>query len=114
MSHDHADCSAHAAPTEGDKVIDPVCGMTVDPSSTPHHAEHDGRTHHFCSAGCRTKFVGDPERYLNPSPREREAVQPGAVYTCPMHPEVRQIGPGGCPKCGMALEPEDVSAETGP
>ena len=114
MSHDHAGCSAHAAPTEDDKAIDPVCGMTVDPAATPHHAEHDGRTHHFCSASCRTRFVADPERYLRPSAREPEPVEPGAVYTCPMHPEVRQIGPGACPKCGMALEPEDVSAETGP
>jgi len=92
--------------------IDPVCGMTVDPETSPHHAEHQGKDYHFCSAGCRTKFVSDPEKYL--SPKEPEPVVPGAIYTCPMHPEVRQEGPGSCPKCGMALEPEEVSLDDGP
>lgn len=95
-------------------VIDPVCGMTVDPAKSPHHAEHEGRAFHFCSAGCRTKFVGDPERYLT---KEREPPAPasaGTIYTCPMHPEIRQEGPGSCPICGMALEPEVFSADAGP
>jgi P-type Cu+ transporter len=94
-------------------LIDPVCGMKVDPLVTAHHAKHGGRAYHFCSLGCRTKFVGDPERYLNPSAPPAPA-EPGAIYTCPMHPQIRQIGPGACPICGMALEPETVSAETGP
>ncbi|MEC9482829.1 MAG: HAD-IC family P-type ATPase, partial [Halomonas sp.] len=88
--------------------------MKVDPQTTAHHATHDGQDWHFCSAGCRKKFVDDPQRYLSDVPvREPEAV-PGAIYTCPMHPEVRQEGPGSCPICGMALEPEDVSIDTGP
>ncbi|WP_445147447.1 heavy metal translocating P-type ATPase [Dyella sp. Tek66A03] len=78
--------------------------MNVDPHTTVHHAEHGGQKYHFCAQRCREKFVADPERYL----RERPAPTPviaGAVYTCPMHPEVQQIGPGHCPTCGMALEP---------
>jgi Cu+-exporting ATPase len=114
MPHAHAACSAHAAPSEEGKRLDPVCGMTVDPAATAHHATHAGEAHHFCSAGCRTKFLADPERYLNPTAREPEAVPAGAIYTCPMHPEVRQVGPGACPKCGMALEPELMTADAGP
>ncbi|MDB5378574.1 MAG: copper-translocating P-type ATPase, partial [Rubritepida sp.] len=94
-------------------VKDPVCGMTVDPAKTPHHAGHAGTDYHFCSAGCRTKFVAGPDRYLKPK-LKAEPVAPGAIYTCPMHPEIRQAGPGSCPICGMALEPEMPSAETGP
>ena len=82
--------------------------MTVKPDS-PHRAEHAGETHLLCSAGCQQKFEKDPEKYLREHREEPEAV-PGAAYTCPMHPEVRQEGPGSCPKCGMALEPETVSA----
>ena len=80
--------------------------------STPHHHRHGGHDHHFCSAGCRAKFAADPDRYLNPA--EPEPVVPGAIYTCPRHPEVRQVGPGACLKCGMALEPEDATADVGP
>ncbi|WP_332677850.1 heavy metal translocating P-type ATPase [Brevundimonas sp.] len=97
-----------------DQAIDPVCGMTVDPAATPHHASHGGAAFHFCSAGCRAKFVADPDRYLRAGGAEPEPAAPGAVYTCPMHPEVRQVGPGACPKCGMALEPEVMTADTGP
>ncbi|RYB07965.1 heavy metal translocating P-type ATPase [Lichenibacterium ramalinae] len=95
-------------------VKDPVCGMTVDPAKTPHHADHAGQAYHFCSAGCRTKFAADPARYLAPAPRDEAPAPPGTVYTCPMDPEVRQVGPGACPICGMALEPEDFTAEAGP
>ncbi|NBW75577.1 MAG: heavy metal translocating P-type ATPase [Sphingomonadaceae bacterium] len=91
---------------------DPVCGMTVDPHATPHHAEHGGHEFHFCSAGCRTKFIADPQRYLAPQPEA--AVPEGTMWTCPMHPEIRQDHPGPCPICGMALEPELVSADSGP
>jgi P-type Cu+ transporter len=102
--HDHHHGAAAGA-------IDPVCGMTVDPHSARHRAEHRGRTSYFCSAGCRAKFVADPQKYLGG--RHTEPVPEGTVYTCPMHPEIRQIGPGACPICGMALEPEIASGETG-
>jgi P-type Cu+ transporter len=85
--------------------------MAVDPHSARHRAEHRGRTSYFCSAGCRAKFVADPQKYLGG--RQPEPVPEGTVYTCPMHPEIRQIGPGACPICGMALEPEIASGETG-
>ena len=151
---------ANRTPAEAGKVLDPVCGMTVDPEKTPHHAEHDRRTFHFCGAGCRAKFLADPDKYLTAKdpvcgmtvdptvtahharhqgrafhfcsarckdrfeadpaafldgegPKPAEA-PPGTIYTCPMHPEIRQVGPGSCPICGMALEPELVTADTGP
>ena len=90
---------------------DPVCGMTVDPHTAKHRAEHAGRTYYFCAAGCRTKFMADPARYLGPAQAHAEPVKPGAIYTCPMHPEIRQVGPGSCPICGMALEPVEITAE---
>ena len=94
---------------------DPVCGMTVDPLKTPHHAEHDGVAFHFCGAGCRTKFVADPLKYLQPQVAAPvAAAPPGTLYICPMHEEVRQEGPGVCPICGMALEPDLITAESGP
>ncbi|MDO9501406.1 heavy metal translocating P-type ATPase [Falsiroseomonas sp.] len=91
--------------------------MQVDPQVTPHHAKHTEQTFHFCSSGCRSKFIADPTRYLGGpgAPKlKADAVAPGTIYTCPMHPQVRQIGPGSCPICGMALEPEMVTAEVGP
>ncbi|WP_456308280.1 heavy metal translocating P-type ATPase [Roseomonas rosulenta] len=95
---------------------DPVCGMEVDPQATPHHADHAGRTYHFCSAACRTKFVAEPGQYVRaPSaPLRAEAVAPGTIYTCPMHPQIRQVGPGNCPICGMALEPEVATEADAP
>lgn len=108
----HACCGAKASDGAA-TVKDPVCGMSVDPTTTAHRASHDGQDYFFCSAGCRTKFIGDPMRYLNP-PVEAEPAVPGAIYTCPMHPEIRQEGPGSCPICGMALEPETVTAEAPP
>ena len=87
---------------------DPVCGMTVTPAS-PHSAVHEGREVHFCSARCRARFVADPPRYLAPSSVPNVATMPvgeATIYTCPMHPEIRQRGPGSCPICGMALESE--------
>jgi len=110
----HGDASTGQAKT-GATVKDPVCGMTVDPATTPHHADHAGTAYHFCSAGCRTKFIADPAKYVHPKPTLRaEPVAVGTIYTCPMHPQIRQIGPGSCPICGMALEPETPSAEAGP
>lgn len=131
-SHAHDPVSTAAR-----QVTDPVCGMTVAPTSTEHATVHDGEHFYFCSAGCQDKFLADPDTYAQkglghehaghdghsghsgpdgsaggqpPTPREGEAVE----YTCPMHPEVRQDGPGACPICGMALEPVIVTADTGP
>lgn len=107
----HSCCSGKDRSMEdGSSVIDPVCGMQVDPKTTEHHASHAGNDYHFCSARCRDRFVADPEHFL--SPREEAAPAPaGTIYTCPMHPEIRQEGPGACPKCGMALEPEMPSLD---
>src|SRR5215469_11998635 len=111
--HAHHQDASSAEENAGKSAIDPVCDMKVDPEKTPHHAEHGGQVFHFCGAGCRTKFVADPNRYLKP--REPEPPAPaGTIYTCPMHPEIRQVGPGSCPICGMALEPEQVSLDDGP
>jgi P-type Cu+ transporter len=93
-------------------VIDPVCGMTVDPHTAKHRVGYRGHTYYFCAAGCRAKFIADPQKYLDK--REPEPVVESATYTCPMHPEIRQVGPGACPICGMALEPEIATADTGP
>ncbi len=101
----------HHAPAAGG-VVDPVCGMTVDPHTAKHRADYRGHPYYFCSAGCRTKFVADPQKYLGT--RAPEPVVEGAIYTCPMHPEIRQSGPGACPICGMALEPEMPAADAGP
>ncbi|URX61205.1 heavy metal translocating P-type ATPase [Luteibacter anthropi] len=101
MSHS---CCSHGAADQAATVIDPVCGMTVDPAKTPHHATHDHHEYHFCGARCRERFMAEPAKFLGP--KEPEVAMPaGTIYTCPMHPEVRQEGPGACPKCGMALEP---------
>ncbi|HJW23433.1 MAG TPA: heavy metal translocating P-type ATPase [Rhodocyclaceae bacterium] len=108
LQHSH-----HLAKETGpDTFIDPVCGMTVKPES-PHETEYQGQRYRFCSGKCKDKFVADPGRYLAPAPPTPEEAPPGTEYTCPMHPEVRQIGPGTCPKCGMALEPvlPDLEAE---
>ena len=92
-----------AAPTT---AKDPVCGMDVVPGQAPGgSAEHGGRTYWFCSKSCREKFVADPKRYVNAAAAPTPASGDERTYTCPMHPEVRQAGPGSCPKCGMALEP---------
>ena len=88
-------------------LIDPVCGMTVTAQS-PHRFEHHGRMYYFCSAGCKTKFAADPSKYLAPqpaAPAPSPAAPSAAIYTCPMHPEIRRDRPGNCPICGMALEP---------
>lgn len=84
---------------------DPVCGMDVPLDAGKPSVEHAGTVFHFCSQKCHDKFVADPQRYLSSAPAKEELVLAGTEYVCPMHPEVRQIGPGTCPKCGMALEP---------
>ena len=104
--HEH-----HHHPAAAGVAIDPVCGMNVDPHTAKQRAIYQGRTYYFCSAGCRAKFVAAPQKYLGA--RTPEPVAEGAIYTCPMHPEIRQPGPGACPICGMALEPELPDAGTG-
>lgn len=105
MEHRQHRASEHAESS----LKDPVCGMTVTAQSA-HHTEHAEQPYFFCSAKCLDKFKAAPERYLDPTPKPAThavppAAQPGAVYTCPMHPEIAQAQPGVCPKCGMALEP---------
>ncbi len=96
-------------------VLDPVCGMTVNPDTSKHRFDHDGTVYHFCSAGCRSKFAADPAKYLDKRATKPPADVPeGTIYTCPMHPEIRQVGAGSCPICGMALEPEVASLDAGP
>ena len=97
-------------------VRDPVCGMSVNPETSRHRFEYNGTTYHFCSNGCRTRFEADPARYLGKSNADaaRAPVPAGTIYTCPMHPQIRQVGPGTCPICGMALEPEIASLDAAP
>ena len=93
------------------KLVDPVCGMSVTQQSEHHHV-HQGSDYYFCSAGCLQKFADHPEQYLQPPVSIQQAAHDdSAIYTCPMHPEVEQIGPGSCPKCGMALEAKTFSVE---
>jgi P-type Cu+ transporter len=104
VAHDH---STHKTAT----AIDPVCGMTVDPTRAAGSYEYDGQTYYFCNPGCLRRFKADPEEFLKP--REPEPVErmPGVTYTCPMHPEIVQDHLGTCPICGMALEPRTITAD---
>jgi Cu+-exporting ATPase len=113
QSHDGGSC-CHVNETAETTVIDPVCGMTVDPAKTAHHSHHGDADFHFCSAGCLAKFTADPGKYLSNTPRVQPVAASGAMWTCPMHPEVRRQGPGTCPICGMALEPEEPSLDDAP
>ncbi len=100
-----------------DTVLDPVCGMTIDPAHAAGHSEHDGQTIYFCNLGCKKKFDADPLRYVTSAPtgnKSRDEGDPAKTYTCPMHPEVVQQGPGTCPYCGMALDPMAPSLDDGP
>lgn len=128
--HHHAGSDGHDHPPEGAEVApslkDPVCGMAVTEQSA-HRLVHDGRPYYFCSAGCQSKFATNPLRYVqspdaapaSTAPAPSSPAAPGAIYTCPMHPEIRQDHPGSCPKCGMTLEPlipeleEDENPELG-
>ena len=110
---DHAGAAALQAGS-APLAQDPVCGMDVDPHAARHRASHAGRTYHFCSARCRERFVADPAKFLAAEATKPEPVPEGTIYTCPMHPEIRQVGPGSCPICGMALEPVMVTADAGP
>jgi Cu+-exporting ATPase len=119
MQHEHQPLTDTRGPAPA-TAIDPVCGMTVTKAGATHTHAHGGNTYYFCSPRCREKFIADPSRYLDAVAKPRTAgaqteMQPqDALYTCPMHPEVVQRGPGHCPKCGMALEPQGVPADTGP
>jgi Cu+-exporting ATPase len=93
-------------------ATDPVCGMRVS-METARSLNHAGGTYYFCSAGCRERFAADPEKYLNPAETKPEGVPAGAIWTCPMHPEVQRDSPGACPICGMALEPMTPTADGG-
>ncbi len=104
-NHEHHTHTHGPAPGE---LRDPVCGMTVETSS-PHKTEHDGQTWHFCSSHCQERFEASPEQFLQDQPPPEAS--PSGIYTCPMHPEIIQDGPGSCPICGMALEPRTVSIE---
>ncbi|MBU6462227.1 MAG: heavy metal translocating P-type ATPase [Proteobacteria bacterium] len=97
-------------------AIDPICGMSVDTATTRYKTEHGGQTFFFCSDRCRTKFAEEPEKYVSGKPEQpaRAEASEGSIYTCPMHPQIRQVGPGNCPICGMVLEPVVAPAETGP
>ena len=109
MNMEHASLSANPGPE-----IDPVCGMTVDPATAEWKTDYKGKTYFFCAGSCRTKFIANPKKYLAEDTSAAEPVAEGAIYTCPMDPEIRQIGPGSCPICGMALEPLVVSVNDGP
>jgi Cu+-exporting ATPase len=117
-AHGHSCGGTHG---DGDKAaaataIDPVCGMSVDPATAKHRVAYNGQDYFFCSARCRERFEAEPEKFLQPKQMKHpEPVTPaGTIYTCPMHPEIRQAGPGSCPICGMALEPEQVSLDDAP
>ena len=106
--HSHGDAS-HMA-------IDPVCGMSVDPHDAKWTHVQGGKTYYFCASSCKTKFAADPGRFLDPEAAKAalEAIPEGTIFTCPMHPEIEQVGPGTCPICGMALEPKFAGADVGP
>ena len=89
----------------GVQELDPVCGMKVDPATSKHRFDHGGRIFHFCSASCQSKFAAVPDSYLKPEVAPPGSAKASAIYTCPMHPQIRQDGPGNCPICGMTLEP---------
>lgn len=116
QGHDYHFCSQScrdkfvAAPDDYVTVTDPVCGMSVDRGVAKHTHHHEGDLHYFCSSGCKDKFVAAPNDYLGDQP-EPELMPEGTIYTCPMHLEIEQVGPGSCPICGMALEPKGVSLE---
>lgn len=101
-------------PVAAGRAIDPVCGMTVEIATAKHISEYHDKNYYFCSAGCKTKFQANPAKYLDASEKVTEPMRAGAIYTCPMHPQIQQVGPGTCPICGMALEPMTVTADSGP
>lgn len=110
MIHEHVQHNHDHHKNHRTIATDPVCGMPVDSHTAKYRAEHDEQTYYFCSAHCHDKFVAEPDIYLACNiPIEESASD--TIYTCPMHPQIRQIGPGSCPICGMALEPAEVSLD---
>ncbi|MCM2282276.1 MAG: heavy metal translocating P-type ATPase [Bdellovibrionaceae bacterium] len=112
--HGHSGQAKHVHSLSADvKVTDPVCGMRIDPQTAKGGSSvYSGQTYYFCNPKCKTKFDAAPESYLKPvEPKPVSAAEKEKIYTCPMHPEIRQKGPGSCPICGMALEPEEISLE---
>src|SRR5512144_1795252 len=90
----------------GNQTLDPVCGMAVDLQTAKHRATFDGVDFAFCSASCKSRFEAEPARYVKGSrPPSPPPPADGTIYTCPMHPQIRQPMPGNCPICGMTLEP---------
>ena len=119
--HDHAARSSDRdrtsgaeAPVPDGKAVDPVCGMQVTMEGAKHIARHAGEDHYFCSAGCKAKFEARPAVFLDPEMKAEPAGAADDTYTCPMHPEIEQVGPGTCPICGMALEPKGINLTDGP
>ncbi len=108
------------ADTQEATATDPVCGMDVVCETARHTHRHEGQDYYFCGASCREKFADDPEGYLSGEAQKaaeeaaKEAAASGALFTCPMHPEIVTEGPDSCPLCGMALEPQTVSLDDGP
>ena len=112
--HDHHAGHMHSKkPPEG-TAIDPVCGMSVNIQGAKHSVDYQHQAYYFCGSSCKAKFLASPAKYLDATPKQSAPVVAGAIYTCPMHPEITQIGPGTCPICGMALEPQTVTADSGP
>jgi P-type Cu+ transporter len=105
-AHERSPQAGHAG-----AMKDPVCGMSVDPHTAKHRRDHGGRPYYFCSAHCAQKFEAEPQTYLRPDGAKARPAPKEAIYTCPMHPEIEQVGPGDCPICGMALEPKTVMLE---
>jgi Cu+-exporting ATPase len=111
MNNEHSHHSQTSEPEATESLLkDPVCGMTVT-ADAEFQSKHAGVEYRFCSEKCHDKFVASPEKYLSGTVEEETVIDAAAWYTCPMHPEIRQKGPGTCPKCGMALEPEAPSLE---
>jgi P-type Cu+ transporter len=111
------------AQTNSPGAIDPVCGMTVDPARAAAEYEYDGTKYYFCAVRCKERFAADPESFLQAKSHEHESrdaksqiPNPNSQidFTCPMHPEIVQIGPGSCPICGMALEPKEITLDDAP
>lgn len=120
-NHTHADtkeknhscCASHAGnENKNNMATDPVCGMNVDPETAKYKNTYKEQKYYFCAENCLKKFKADPEKYL--APKLEEPAAQGAIYICPMHPQIRQQGPGTCPICGMALEPEVITGDEGP
>lgn len=111
-AHDHSCCSIDSKKGAANLVKDPVCGMMIDPTSAKGgRSQYKDQTYYFCNPKCKTKFDAEPTKYLYKQAPEINSGNSDSIYTCPMHPEIRQKGPGNCPICGMALEPEEISLE---